>query len=208
MSNTNLLDRLNPNLLNEKNLNSLNKQFLSAKPFPHIQIKNFIKEEKAITILEALKKEKFIEKESDLFHFKQTHDLHFTKNPELKKFHSSLLNWEFFNLISEITNTKFKGTLDCAGSLYESCDFLLPHDDKLEGRKIAYVLYLSKDFTKKDGGSFILYNSKNNRPTSIAKKIQPLFNSLLLFKVSRKSFHEVEENFSNKKRYAIGGWLK
>ena len=207
MSNTNLLDRLNPNLLNEKNLNSLNKQFLSAKPFPHIQIKNFIKEEKAITILEALKKEKFIEKESDLFQFKQTNDLYFSKNKELKKFNSSLLSWDFFSLIEKITSSKFKGTLDMSATLYENTDFLLPHDDEIEGRKIAYLLYLSENFTEKDGGLFILYNSKNNAPTSISKKFVPHFNSLLLFEVSKKSFHQVREILSHKKRFSITGWF-
>ena len=94
-----------------------------------------------------------------------------------------------------------------AGTLYESGDFLLCHDDKLEGRKIAYVFYLTENFKEKDGGSFVLFNSANGKPGEVAQKHLPLFNHLLLFSVSRKSFHEVEENLSDKKRYAIGGWL-
>lgn len=200
-------NQLNPNLLNENTIYNLSNQFKSAKPFPHIQIKNFLKPKQASALLNSVKNLEFKEKESDLFQFKQTDDLFFSKNKIIKEFNSSCLSWEFFSLIEKITNSNFKGTLDMSATLYESTDFLLPHDDELEGRKIAYILYLSKNFKRKDGGSLIIYNSKNNRPTIISHKISPIFNSLILFEVSKKSFHEVEENLSKKDRYAIGGWL-
>ena len=205
---TTFLEIINSKLINRKKISLLNKEFSSAKPFPHILIENFLLDEVALSLLKELEKEKFIEKESDLFHFKQTHDLHFTKNKILKRFNRALLNWSFFNFISEITNKKFSGTLDMTGTLYESTSFLLCHDDKLDGRKIAYIFYLAKNFTKKDGGLFVLYNSKNKKPTTMAKKIPPKWNSFLMFEVSETSFHEVEENSSKKQRYAIGGWLK
>ena len=94
-----------------------------------------------------------------------------------------------------------------AGTLYESGDYLLCHDDELEGRKIAYVFYLSENFKEGDSGNFTLFDSKMGKPFRAVKKYVPLFNRLLIFEVSRKSFHEVEENLSDKKRYAIGGWL-
>ena len=197
---------INPGISN--NLEKFKTQFKKAKPFPHIVIENILNKEKAKLLLTEIKKENFIEKESDLFQFKQTNDLYFSKNKELKKFNSSLLSWDFFSLIEKITSSKFKGTLDMSATLYENTDFLLPHDDEIEGRKIAYLLYLSENFTEKDGGSFILYNSKNNSPTTISKKFVPHFNSLLLFEVSKNSFHEVSEVLTSKKRFTIGGWLK
>lgn len=203
-----ILRQINTDLLEEKTLADLNQQFLKTKPFPHIVIKNFLTEKVASKLRAALEKETFIEKESDLFSFKQTSDLYFSKVPEIKKFNTECLNWEFFSLIEKITKTKLSGTLDMSATLYESCDFLLPHDDEVEGRKIAYLLYLSKDFEEEDGGSFMLYNSDKNTPTTVAKKVPPEFNSLLLFEVSKNSFHEVLENVSNKKRYTIGGWVK
>lgn len=202
------LEIINPKLINRKNLIFLNKQFSSAKPYPHIFIENFLEEKFASLLLKKLKSEPFIEKESDLFNFKQTHDLHFSKSGFLKDFNSTLLSWDFFNFVSQITGKKFHGTLDMAGTLYESSSFLLCHDDKLDGRQIAYILYLAKGFTKKDGGAFALYNSKNKKPTTAAKKYLPKWNSLLLFEVSPISFHEVEENVSKKSRYAVGGWLR
>ena len=181
-------------LLDEKYLLKLNKDFISEKPFPHLVIKDFLLDKKALALLKEIKKEKFIEKESDLFQFKQTDDLFFSKNKIVKGFNTTCLSWEFFELIGKITNSKFKGALDMAATLYESTDFLLCHDDELEGRKIAYVIYLS-GVQEKDGGSFVLYNSKESLPTTVAKKIPPIFNSLLLFEVSEKSFHEVGKYF-------------
>ena len=197
----------NESLLQKEKINGFRNRFESAKPFKHIVIKDFFKEEKARKLLIELKKEKFIEKESDLFSFKQTYDFYFTKNKVVKDFHKAFLSWDFFKFIESVCNVKLEGTLDMAGTLYESGDFLLCHDDKLEGRKIAYVFYLTKDFEEKDGGNFVLFNSINGKPKEIAQKHLPLFNHLLLFQVSRKSFHEVEENLSDKERYAVSGWL-
>lgn len=198
---------LNSKLFDEDFLLKSHEEFMKEKPFRHLVIKDFLIENKALELLNEIKKEKFIEKESDLFQFKQTDDLFFSKNQVVKGFNEACLAWDFFELIEKITSSRLKGTLDMAATLYESTDFLLCHDDKLEGRKIAYVLYLSEKIEQKDGGSFVLYNSKGKLPADVAKKIPPVFNSLLLFEVSKKSFHEVEENISNKKRYAIGGWL-
>lgn len=196
------------NTVLEKNfLVSAQKEFLSGKPFPHIRIENFLKESVANRLLREIKKEAFTEKESDLFYFKQTDDLYFSQNAFVKEFNTAFLDWEFFSFVSAITGVKFKGTLDMSATLYESCAFLLPHDDELEGRKIAYLLYLSKGFSATDGGSFALYNTKNKKPVKIVKRYPPTFNSLLMFEVSDISFHEVEENLSRKKRYAVGGWL-
>ena len=182
-------------------------KFRLNRPFKHVVIDNFLKENMAKELLNEIKREKFIEKESDLFSFKQTDDFHYSKNRKIKDFHSAICSSEFFSLINFISGFKFKGVFDMAGTLYESGDYLLCHDDELEGRKIAYVFYLSDNFKEGDGGNFVFFNSKMKKPFKAVKKCFPLFNRLLIFEVSRKSFHEVEENLSDKKRYAIGGWL-
>src|SRR3989344_1148184 len=161
------------NYINKKvldNIKELRREFQKGKPYKHVIVRNFLKKEKAIALLRELQKEKFIEKESDLFSFKQTDDLHFAKSKKIKDFHKSFLSWDFFGLIEKITGIKLRGTLDMAGTLYEDGDFLLCHDDELEGRKIAYVLYLSSGFSEKDGGSFVLFNSKNGKPNEVAQK--------------------------------------
>jgi len=77
----------------------------------------------------------------------------------------------------------------------------LPHDDRLEGRKIAYVLYLS-DLREEDGGSLDMYEDMK-----IVKSIIPKFGDLLLFEVSEKSFHQVAEVLTDANRLTIAGWF-
>ncbi len=186
----------------------LNKKFIFGKPYKHILIKDFLQEDKAKEIFGALKKEKFDHKESDLFSLNQTEDLKFSQNEVLKKFYKFFSSKEFGEWIMVISGIKLKiGEIDMAGSLYDSCDYLLCHDDRLENRKIAFVYYLNKSFNEKDGGSFVMFDSEKGKPWRVSEKYLPLWNSLLIFEVSDKSFHEVEENYSDKKRYAVGGWF-
>lgn len=177
-----------------------------SKPFKHVLIKDFLDEKDAKKILKELQKEKFELKESDLFRFKQTKDLKFSKREILRGFLESLLDKSFLDLLFEIFGKKLSGKIDAFGSLYENTDYLLPHDDRLEKRKIAYIYYLS-DLKNGDGGELLLYNSKNKIPLKIGKKLNPKFNSIILFEVSEKSFHSVSEVLKNNKRYAIAGWF-
>ena len=44
------------------------------------------------------------------------------------------------------------------GSKYEYTDTLLCHDDELEGRRIAFILYLVPHWKKEDGGGLDLFD--------------------------------------------------
>lgn len=202
-----LSDWIHQNYLKEKNTIRYKRLFLLQKPFPHLEFKNFFKEEKAKLIFNELQKEKFFLKESDLFQFKQTDDLKSTNNKILQEFRSFLSSKKFIDYMNTITFISLKhSVIDMSGSLYENTDFLLCHDDKIEERKIAYFYYLS-DLKKSDGGYLNLFSSKNNKPTKIEKQIIPQFNTFAFFLVSEKSFHSVEEVVSKKQRYAISGWF-
>ncbi|MDO8508903.1 MAG: 2OG-Fe(II) oxygenase family protein [Nanoarchaeota archaeon] len=201
------MEFVNLDLINEKKINELKEEFAKNEPYKHLFIKGFLDEGKASEILRELKKEEFEHKESDLFSLNQTEDFKFTKNRILKELYSSLKGKEFFKWLEEISGIKLEGEIDVSGSLYKNCDYLLCHDDQLESRKIAFVYYLSEGFDEKDGGEFVMFDSEKGKPWRVAKKYPPLWNSLLIFEVSEKSFHEVGENVGQKDRYAIGGWF-
>lgn len=191
---------------------TLKNQFISNIPFPHLVLLDFFNPQKAVDILKALAQEPMEEKEADLFKFMQTKDLVGTNNKVLTEFRSFLCSDNFVSFMEKITGLKLKrGVIDLHGTLYQDTDFLLCHDDQLEGRKIAFLFYLS-NLTEKDGGSLNLFNSKEDKqkklmPTTVAKKIIPQFNTFAFFEVSHKSFHEVEEVVSPVQRIAIGGWF-
>jgi len=109
--------------------------------------------------------------------------------------------------VSYLTTTPLKPhVIDISATLYEDTDFLLCHDDQLEGRKIAYFYYLSS-LKKKEGGRLNLLAVDQGKPTAIATSIIPTFNTFACFLVSERSFHEVEEVIRDTQRIAISGWF-
>ncbi len=188
------------NLVYLKNIAGLKREFSANKPFPHLVLGNFFTR-KINKVADALFREKFYEHNSDLYQFQQTDDCKNAKQPAIKQFHKFFSSKEFIQFISKITNTKLK-FIDMSGFIYDDTDYLLPHDDRLSGRKIAYILNLTKNFTKADGGELQFF--KDNK---IVKSIPPTFNTFTIFKVSSKSVHQVEEVKSNKKRISFAGWF-
>lgn len=204
---TSLKQWLSPKYLSLSEIEHFKNTFLSQKPFPYLELRNFFITEKIVSLLQALSQEQFSSQQADLFQFKQTGDLSATKNKILQEFRRFLSSPEFITYLGNLTSTKLKSnSIDMSGTLYEDTNYLLCHDDQLEGRKIAYFLYLS-DLEKNDGGALNLFSSKDGIPTEAAATIIPKFNTFSFFLVSEKSFHEVAEVVRDVQRLAISGWF-
>lgn len=202
-----LSEWINPRYLKETFTKDSHHVFISNKPFPHFVLPLFFLPLKITALERALSTEDFYLKDADLFTFFQTNDLVGTKNKVLQEFRTFLSSSAFVSLMSIITGIKLVSQkIDLAGSLYASTHHLLPHDDHLEQRKVAFMLYLTS-LEEKDGGALGLYDSQNGVATKIVKRIQPKRNTFVFFTVSKKSFHEVEEVLTDTKRVALSGWL-
>ena len=184
----------------QKNIAGLRKQFAANKPFPHLVLGNFFTK-KIMAVEDSLLKQSFAEQNSDLFQFQQTDDVSKLNNSVLREFHSFFSSRVFLSFISQVTNKKLK-SIDMSGFIYDDTDYLLPHDDRLDGRKIAYIVNLSRNFTKGDGGALQLFKGKK-----VVKSIVPTYNAFTIFEVSSKSLHQVEEVKSNKQRLSFAGWF-
>lgn len=184
-----------------KKRDDLKKLFREAKPFPHLVLKDFFDVDKITPVGEALLRETFHGYNSDLFQFQQTDDCKNAKSKAVREFHEFFSSKEFIGFIGGITGKRLK-SIDMSGFMYGDMDYLLPHDDRLEGRKIAYVMNLSEGFTEKDGGALQFFEGKK-----IAKTIVPSFNALTLFEVSDKSVHRVGEVLCEKARLSLAGWF-
>jgi Rps23 Pro-64 3,4-dihydroxylase Tpa1-like proline 4-hydroxylase len=72
--------------------------------------------------------------------------------------------------MQDITGIHLTGQVDATCSIYNSTDTLLCHDDELEGRRIAFILYLVRDWMVSDGGTTLLpwqiLNGLNSKPLS------------------------------------------
>uniref|UniRef100_A0A3Q1C5Q0 Prolyl 3-hydroxylase OGFOD1 n=1 Tax=Amphiprion ocellaris TaxID=80972 RepID=A0A3Q1C5Q0_AMPOC len=182
---------------------------LDCHPFPHCIIKNFLSSE---TFAENLQREllglNFHEKSNDLYKFKQSDDLRKRTEPHIAGLRTALFG-RFRSWLGEVLGVELEPTVDISCARYEYTDVLLCHDDELEGRRVAFILYLVPPWQSSDGGTLDLYTTDSNfQPQSIVKSLVPSWNTLVLFEVSPVSFHKVSEVLSQDKcRLSLSGWF-
>ena len=127
---------------------------------------------------------------------------------EIERRHTLAIGYKtsrrFPSMLKNTPNNLVRSVFDMQSHGMAQGDYLLFHDDVVEGRSIAYIVYLA-DLSAEDGGALRLYDIK--KPLNPIKKINPGFNTFACFKVSSKSMHDVEEVKSNKQRLTIGGWF-
>ena len=196
---------VNPKYLSEKEISKLAKAFKSAKPYPNFNFENFFKKKKLENLRKEILKQEFTKHDKDLFSLSNTKEFTFTNNKTIKESYNLLSGKEFINFMQRLTGEKPLKGIDMHAHSMKQGDYLLSHDDVVEGRKIAYIAYLAKGFAAKDGGRLQLFDVKNPRTPIVS--VIPKFGSFAGFKVSEKSVHLVEEVMSDKKRLKIGGWF-
>uniref|UniRef100_A0A5K4F063 Ofd1_CTDD domain-containing protein n=1 Tax=Schistosoma mansoni TaxID=6183 RepID=A0A5K4F063_SCHMA len=181
------------------------------------------------SVEEEAEKLPFLRRGNDLFAFYQSCDVinlcsneknssNTSKFPLLVSFRTFLLNC-VLPWLKDITGIPlYENKVDLTSSLYKHGDYLLCHDDKLEGRRVAFIWYLVPDSwdSQIDGGELQLYESQpitddnsdeNFFPTQISTTIPPKRNMFMFFEVSPRSFHQVAEVFGYSKRLSLHGWF-
>ena len=199
---------LSKKYLDENNLKKIQKKFTKAKPYCFVNINNFFNEKFLQNLSKEVLKEKYYLEENDLYKFYRTFDLSNSKNKKIIDFKNYLLTEDFREVIFKMTNIKVqKDTLDLHSLKLTKTNYLLCHDDDIQKRKLAFIIYLN-DMESKDGGEFEVIETQNKTPKKIVKKILPKFNSFNIFRVEKdKSFHSISEVLTNKKRLSISGWF-
>lgn len=169
-------------------------------PFPHYVFTNFLASKKYSSLKRAVLNLKYTRFDSDLFSFYQSKNLLISKNKHIMQFCNTLLSQD----LEVLFNKKLNGVVDVSAFIYKQSDYLLPHDDLIteadKKRKLAYIFYFST-LKKSQGGSLDLF-SKNK----VVKSMSPKENTLIVFDVSRHSFHQVSEVFKGK-RVSLAGWF-
>lgn len=95
---------------------------------------------------------------------------------------------------------------DAQASLYAGGHFLTDHDDlvEVEGRRLAYVLNLAKDWRPDWGGYLNFMDAKGN----IVAGFMPRFNTMNLFLVPVRHNVSLVAPFAPVGRFAITGWFR
>jgi Rps23 Pro-64 3,4-dihydroxylase Tpa1-like proline 4-hydroxylase len=185
---------------------------IKSSPFPVCMLKNVLDVEFASELKRELLSLNYTEKSNDLYDFFQSDNLHTIELPELKKFRDCLSSSSFMRLMNQLTGIELDEShkIDLAGQRYLRKGNLLCHDDELEGRRIAFILYLvDPTWNESDGGTLNLYGCDENRlPQNVETQVVPAFNSFAFFEVTPTSYHSIAEILSrDKERVTITGWF-
>jgi len=185
----------------------------NGEPFPHLFLKNFFSDGQWLeNVKNELMSLKYHPKSNDLYDFLQSDDLKACDKPFIKALKEALYSQDFREWLMSITGiTDLNDTVDMSAARYIDKSTLLCHDDELEGRRIAYIIYLvPPDWdAEQDGGTLDLFESdEHGQPNSIVKSFGPQWNSFFFFEVNAVSHHQVSEVLtSDKERLSISGWF-
>ena len=182
-----------------------------SKPFPVCSLKNFVSDrnDEVNNLIEELNDLDFVEKSNDLYKFRQSGDLNNEKTPLITAFRAFLQS-KVKPLLAKVTGIEFTEQIDMFCARYDYTDYLLCHDDELEGRRIAFIWYLVPDsWSAKDGGALNVFDTDaNGEPSTVARSLLPERNAMTFFEVTEESFHEVAEVLTQDlTRLSIGGWF-
>lgn len=180
-----------------------------SKPFRICRISNFLRDKQ---FLEMVKKElldmDFKHNVVDLYQFEQTADLDTVESEHVKKlrdgFRDDVVMWMELN-----TDITLNGKISMSCSMYYDTDHLLCHDDNLEDRRIAFILYVMDEWSVEDGGTLDLFDTdEDGFPRDVVKSLVPEYNSFVFFEVVDNSYHQVAEIMSHERmRWSINGWF-
>lgn len=180
------------------------------KPFRHCRISNFIKKPFLHNLKKEVNKLHHVQSTSDLYKFSKSKDLSEVLGDNIQLF-CKALQIDLRSWLERNTGIKLNKKVTMTSSRYHNTDYLLCHDDNMyRTRKIAFILYLHKDWDPHEGGSLDIFDTDEyGQPKNIVRTIYPAHNSLVFFEVSDKSYHQVAEITTTSRRYrwSINGWF-
>jgi Rps23 Pro-64 3,4-dihydroxylase Tpa1-like proline 4-hydroxylase len=215
-------------------VDQLAAEFRSAHPFPHLHIDNIFTSTIPTTSLptslttsesesvpadendflaqltDAVHQLQFNTKSNDLYAFAQSNDLRTTTLPPLAHLRDHVYSPAFRAWMTSVVGHSLSPKVDMSCAIYRSTDTLLCHDDRLEGRIVAWIIYLVDDsWSESDGGQLDLYAPCDGpEGLAVAKSLIPRRNSMAFFEVSTKSWHAVREVLAaDKERISVSGWF-
>jgi Rps23 Pro-64 3,4-dihydroxylase Tpa1-like proline 4-hydroxylase len=195
------------NLINKINHKDLQKKYLSAKPFHHIVIDNFFKEDFALKLEAEFPDfndktwylyDNPIENKKTLNHWDR-----FPKNTY--QAFSYLNNLEFISQIEKLTSIdKLYPDIGLngggwhmhgrGGKLNVHLDYSI-HPKLFLERRLNIIIYLCKDWQENWGGQLGLWShdKKNQKPKECIHKISPIFNRAVIFDTTQNSWYGLPE---------------
>lgn len=216
---------LNKEIFEEGLVSDLSRNFKNRQPFesgaakiisrgyPLVVLRNFLDDQFAKELKETVMSLPFKHKATDLFDFYQSPDLKSFLDEQgnpISRVCKEIFSPTFSGTIGKIIGKPLGTEIDFAAQKYCKGQYLLCHDDRLESRRVAFVLYLvDPAWTPQDGGQFDKFGLDFRGASSLepVESFTPSWNTLVFFEVSMWSHHQVSEVLGDLPRLSVAGWL-
>lgn len=182
--------------------------------YPVVRMPNFLECGFLSEISQELENFEYRYRCNDLYRFSQTGDLKSRPSHLLDRLRESLLSDRFIETVERIIHKPLsRKAIDLSSQKYGKNEYLLTHDDRLDSRRVAFVLYLVDEWwSEEDGGSLDFFPTDWRGLATDVKGHQsfhPQRNTLVFFEVSMASHHQVGVVSSDLKgkRVSIAGWF-
>ena len=199
------MEEKNEVMLNLPSLDTkkLREAFIGNEPFDHIVIDNFFDSEELERVVKEIKDiPDFIwyigkhDPESYVQQKKSSIDKREYMTPLVKKVVDRLSSLEMLDMITEITGIEDIQNDDeligggvhrtiTGGKLSIHADFNI-HPNSKKFRRVNALLYLNQDWSPECKGELELWDKDM---TACQKKVEPIFNRLVLFRIRDDAFH-------------------
>lgn len=208
-----LVEKLRESFQKRTPLKKTNVSVLT-QAYPLVVMESFLEESFAQELKKSVEALPFKHKATDLFDMYQSPDLKpFLKdhdNPISLVCHE-IYSEKFTETVSRIIGKPIdREEIDFAAQKYCQGQYLLCHDDRVDGRRVAFVLYLvDPAWSPLDGGQFEKYpiDQDGNPLNEPVESFSPSWNTMVFFEVTRWSHHQVAEVIGNLPRLSVAGWL-
>lgn len=178
---------------------SLENVKVDALPFSLYMIENFIQATQFERLRCCLAGLPYVNRASDLYEFDQTPlDLKFmSQQPLIQELCDALYSDFFIEFLQSVLSIPFRLSrkkIDISAQRYSNGDFLLCHDDQLDSRRIALMIYFTSGPWDSAMGGLLerLDTDFEGRPVHHGAAVSsPTSNMAAFFEVTGYSFHQV-----------------
>lgn len=187
-----------------------------SKAYPLAVLPDFLAPAFAAQLAASVAALPFRHRATDLYDFYQSPDLKpfleaEGENP-LKSACREIFSERFVGTVARIVGRPLGTQVDFAAQQYLQGQYLLCHDDRLEDRRVAFVLYLVDPAYAggaRHGGDFQKFpiDHRGAPACDPAESFAPRWNTLVFFEVSTWSHHQVAEVLGPLPRLSVSGWL-
>lgn len=171
---------------------------ISHLPYPLVRLPSFLTASAFERVRRALSELAFRRRHSDLYEFEQTVDLKHVAHPVIRELCTELYSERFVQAISRIVGRPLSTTnVDISGQRYRRGNFLLCHDDRLDSRRVAMMIYLTDEGEWRESyGGLLERLGTDHRGHALldgrhSALSSPDSNTAAFFEVTAFSYHQV-----------------